>query len=61
MFVRAKRSVQNRVTYEYGQIVESFRDRDKPRQRVIATLGKREGWMASEARHGLLQSLGRFR
>jgi len=40
MLVRAKRSVQNGVTYENLQTVESFRDQGKPRQRVIATLGR---------------------
>ncbi len=60
MFVRVKRSVQNDVTYEYLQIVESFRDRGKPRQRVIATLGKRDMLVASGVLDGLLQSLARF-
>ena len=60
MFVRVKRSVQNDVAYEYLQIVESFRDRGKPRQRVIATLGKRDLLVASGALDGLLQSLARF-
>jgi hypothetical protein len=60
MFVRVKRSVQKEVPYEYLQIVESFRDRGKPRQRVIATLGKRDMLVASGALDGLLQSLARF-
>lgn len=60
MFVRVKRSVQKGVSYEYLQIVESFRDRGKPRQRVIATLGKRDIVIASGALDGLLQSLARF-
>ena len=60
MFVRAKRSVQNDIIYEYLQIVESFRDRGKPRQRVIATLGKRDMLVASGALDGLLQSLAKF-
>jgi hypothetical protein len=60
MFVRVKRSVQNDVTYEYLQIVESFRDRGKPRQRVIATLGKRDLLVASGTLDGLLQSLAKF-
>ncbi len=60
MFVRVKRSVQNGATYEYLQIVESFRDSGKPRQRVIATLGRRDIVVASGALDGLLQSLGKF-
>lgn len=60
MFVRVKRSVQSGATYEYLQIVESFRDRGKPRQRVLATLGKRDVLVASGALDGLLQSLAKF-
>ncbi len=60
MFVRVKRSVQNGTTYEYLQIVESFRERGKPRQRVLATLGKRDVLVVSGALDGLLQSLARF-
>lgn len=60
MFVRVKRSVQSGTTYEYLQIVESFRDRGKPRQRVLATLGKRNVLAASGAVDGLLQSLAKF-
>jgi hypothetical protein len=60
MFVRVKRSVQSGATYEYLQIVESFRDRGKPRQRVLATLGKRDVLVASGAVDGLLQSLAKF-
>ncbi len=60
MFVRVKRSVQSGTTYEYLQIVESFRERGKPRQRVLATLGKRDVLVASGALDGLLQSIGRF-
>lgn len=60
MFVRVKRSVQNGATYEYLQIVESFRDSGKPRQRVIATLGRQDMVVASGALDGLLQSLGKF-
>jgi hypothetical protein len=60
MFVRVKRSVQNGTTYEYLQIVESFREQGKPRQRVLATLGKRDVLVASGALDGLLQSIARF-
>lgn len=60
MFVRIKRSVQNGAAYEYLQVVESFRDRGQPRQRVIATLGRREVLVASGTLDGLLRSLAKF-
>jgi hypothetical protein len=60
MFVRVKRSVQNKATYEYLQVVESFRDAGRPRQRVLATLGRRDVVVASGALDGLLRSLGKF-
>jgi Transposase DDE domain len=60
MFVRVKRSVQNGVVYEYLQVVESYRDGGKPRQRVIGTLGKRDLVVASGAVDGLLRSLAKF-
>ena len=60
MFVRAKRSVQSGATYEYLQIVESFRDGGKPRQRVLATLGRRDALVADGTLDGLVRSLARF-
>jgi len=60
MFVRVKRSVQGGQTYEYLQLVESFREAGHVRQRVRATLGRRDQLVASGALDGLLQSLARF-
>lgn len=60
MFVRIKRSVQNGKTYEYLQIVESFRKAGKPRQRALATLGRRDRVLAIGTLDGLLQSLAKF-
>jgi hypothetical protein len=60
MFVRAKRSVQNGVAYEYLQIVESFREEGKPRQRVLVTLGRRDALVADGTLDGLVKSLARF-
>lgn len=60
MFLRVKRSVQNGTTYEYLQVVESFRNHGKPRQRVLTTLGRRDRIVASGALDGLLRSLGKF-
>ncbi len=60
MFVRVKRSVQSGTTYEYLQIVESFRDQGKPRQRVVANLGRRDYLVASGMLDGLVRSLARY-
>lgn len=60
MFIRAKRSVHNGATYEYLQVVESFRDAGKPRQRVLVTLGRRDQVVASGVLDGLLRSLAKF-
>ncbi len=60
MFVRAKRSAHNGTTYEYLQIVESYREGRKVRQRVVATLGRRDQLVAEGTLDGLLRSLARF-
>lgn len=60
MFVRRKRSVQDGRTYEYLQIYESFREGPKVKQRVVASLGRREKLIASGALDGLIQSLAKF-
>lgn len=60
MFVRVKRSGGNGVAYEYLQIVESYRDRGRPRQRLLATLGRREQLVASGALDALIESLTRY-
>ena len=60
MFIRAKRSVQNGRTYEYLQIVESYREKGKVRQRVIANLGRRENLVAEGKVDALLRSLAKF-
>jgi hypothetical protein len=56
MFVRLKRSGSPGALREYLQIVESFREQGKVRQRLIATLGRRDElvatggpWMTSSA------------
>ncbi|MFB3924406.1 MAG: IS1634 family transposase [Terriglobia bacterium] len=46
--------------YEYLQIVESYREAGCVRQRVRATLGRRDQLVASGALDALLTSLGRF-
>ena len=60
MFVRVKRSVQGGQAYEYLQLVESFREAGRVRQRVRATLGRRDQLVASGALDSLLHSLARF-
>lgn len=60
MFVRVKRSDQGGRTYEYLQIVESFREAGHVRQRVLVTLGRRDQLVAEGSLDGLLTSLARF-
>ena len=60
MFVRVKRSGSGERQHEYLQIVESVRTEGKVRQRVIATLGRRDRLVAEGALDSLLQSLGKF-
>lgn len=60
MFVRAKRSAYGDATYEYLQIVESYREGTRVRQRVVATLGRRDRLVADGQLDALLQSLARF-
>lgn len=60
MFFRYKRSLQNGVTYEYLQIAESYRLEGKPRQRVLATLGRRDRLEAEGKIDSLVESLAKF-
>ena len=60
MFVRTKRSGRNGTSYEYLQIVRSYREGGKVRQQVIASLGRREALVASGELDGLLRSLAKF-
>lgn len=56
MFFRAKKSGDR----TYLQIVESYRDEGRPRQRVIATLGRMDELAASGKLESLLASGARF-
>jgi hypothetical protein len=60
MFVRLKRSGPPGAVREYLQIVESFRDQGKVRQRLIATLGRRDALVATGALDDLIRSLTKF-
>ncbi|MEJ5187432.1 MAG: IS1634 family transposase, partial [Candidatus Geothermincolales bacterium] len=56
MFIREK-TVQGRT---YLQVVENYREGGKVRQKVIATLGRKEELQASGQIEGVLRSLSRF-
>jgi hypothetical protein len=60
VFVRVKRSVQESGRYEYLQIVESVRDGERVRQRVVANLGRRDRLVGEGAVDALLVSLAKF-
>ena len=60
MFVRSKSSVRNGASYEYLQIVRSYREGGKVRDQVIASLGRRDRRIASGELDGLLRSLAKF-
>ncbi len=61
MFVRAKRSVgANGEAHQYLQIVRSFREGKKVRQKIVGTLGRRDELVASGQLDGLLRSLSTF-
>jgi DDE family transposase len=60
VFVRVKRSGTGGHAREYLQIVESRRERGHVRQRVIATLGRRDQLVADGTLDQLLRSLARF-
>jgi hypothetical protein len=60
MFVRSKRSGSGKEKHEYLQIVESRREGDKVRQKVIATLGRKDALVADGTLDGLLQSLAKY-
>lgn len=60
MFVRRKRSVQKSGEYEYLQIVESVREGDGVRQKVIGTLRRADKVLASGKIDALIQSLAKY-
>lgn len=60
MFVRVKRSGSADRPHEYLQIVESVRSGGAVRQRVIATLGRRDRLLADGTLDALLGSLSKF-
>ena len=60
MFIRCKRSVQKSGEYEYLQLVESVRDGEKVRQKVIGTLGRADKVIASGKIDALIHSLAKY-
>jgi len=60
MFARAKSSVQGGRTYEYLQIVESYRDKGRVRQRIVATIGRLDELIESGKLEGLITSVAKF-
>jgi hypothetical protein len=60
MFIRRKRSVQKSGEYEYLQIVESIREGNKVRQKIIGTLGRADKVLASGKIDALIRSLAQF-
>jgi hypothetical protein len=60
MFVRTKRSDRKDASYEYLQIVRSYREGGKVRQQVVASLGRKEALLASGELDGLLRSLAKY-
>jgi hypothetical protein len=60
VFIRIKRSVQLERPYEYLQLVRAYRDAGKPRQQVLATLGRKDELLASGELDNLIRSLARY-
>ena len=60
MFVRIKRGGNKNHPHDYLQIVESYRERGKPKHRLIANLGRLDGLAADGQLDRLVQSLARF-
>ncbi|HQU34025.1 MAG TPA: IS1634 family transposase, partial [Thermoanaerobaculaceae bacterium] len=60
MFVRVKRSGSGRQKHDYLQIVESRREGASVRQKVIATLGRKDEFVADGRLDALVRSLAKF-
>jgi hypothetical protein len=59
MFVRVKRSVAEGRSYEYLQLVRSYREGKRVRQEVLLSLGRKDDLLASGALDDLVLSLAR--
>jgi hypothetical protein len=60
MFTRVKKLKTGKTTHEYLQIVESYREEGKPRQRVIGTLGRLDRLLEGGRLDRLVESLAKF-
>jgi hypothetical protein len=60
VFVRIKRNGTGADSAEYLQIVESLRENGRVRQRVVASLGRRDELVANGILDGLVTSLAKF-
>ncbi len=60
MFTRVKKLKTKKTVHEYLQIVESYREEGKPKQRVIATLGRMDRLVERGRLDGLIESLSKF-
>lgn len=60
MFVRVKRSGSGKEKHEYLQIVESRREGAAVRQKVIATLGRKDSLVADGRLDALVRSLAKY-
>jgi len=60
MFTRVKKLKTRKTVHEYHQIVESYRQEGKPKQRVIGTLGRLDRLLEGGHLDGLIQSLAKF-
>ena len=59
MFVRVKKFSGKHTTRQYLQVVESYREEGKMRQRVLCTLGRVER-LQDGGLDGLIQGLAKF-
>jgi hypothetical protein len=60
MFVRIKRSVHNGREYQYLQIVESVREGQKVRQKVVGNLGRVDELLSGDGLDKLIRSMVNF-
>lgn len=60
MFVRLKRGGNKKYPHDYLQLVESYRERGKPKQRVMANLGRLDQLVQTGSLDSMIQSLTRF-
>lgn len=60
MFARIKKLKTAKATHEYVQIVESYRERGKSRQRIIGTIGRLDRLLERGSLDGLVESLCKF-